>query len=534
MSVKTHKRADTYEGPQMNFKFPSDEDLQNTKVESVELTGPKVEPYYRRGQPSPILEESIASQGSQDELMTHRVDDSVNFASGYSDYTYGPKNHKSQGQESNFSSAFASNESSNYMTVSIPTQDNVTYIITNPSSLKSSPSVYRKTSMKSNNSSLYRKASLKRSKAVKYKVGWLTRLKQMGVNIKKKLRKWRFISVRKAFKTTGKRFKKGSLKKKNISMPLERERAKSISELKREINDWYVPQKPDIPVGSFENLPKPDYRVVSGASTTSSKRVPPPLPPHRIASTPMLKQHNQQAQDSHSILHDQTLNRSFSTPMGTNILQSQPKIQPTLLQPHNESYHPYQQLAASDDESNPHISSKVIYDEDIDTEFEEDYYHVKDNEDLIRDLWRGYLRRTIAARIESKLEVFRIAQIPEPVQQQEYAEEVFGIISDYDSEETLSDFDGADDESLTSISGSEFSTSDDMSSQIMSEASTNYFSTYSNNTPVPPVQLSRESYNFLQAQLQNVKRSSTLPTHPERISGYRPVEAHNRFLSVVN
>lgn len=532
MSSKTHKRADTYEGPQMNFKFPSDEDLQNTKIEAVELSGPKVEPYYRRGQPSPILEESITSQASRDELLSHRIEDSAKYANGYSDYTRAPRTFESQGQESNFGSAFGSNESSNYMTASIPTQDNVTYRITNPSTIKSSPSVYRKTSMRSNNSSLYRKASLKRSKAVKYKVGWLTRLKQMGINIKKKLRKWRFISVRKAFKTTGKRFKKGSLKKKNISMPLERERAKSISELKREINDWYVPQKPDIQGGAFANIPKPEYRVASGASTTSSsKRIPPPLPPHRIASSPMLKQHDQRSRDSHSIF--QTLNRSFSTPMGVNILQSQPKIQPTLLQPHTESYHPHQQLASSDDVSNPHISSKVLYDEDIDTEFEEDYYHVKDNEELIRDLWRGYLRRTIASRIESKLEVFKIAQIPEPVEQQEYAEEVFGIISDYDSDEGLSDFDGADDESLTSISGSEFSTSDSASSQNMSEASTNYFSTYS-DTPIPPVQLSRESYNFLQAQLQNVKRSSTLPAHTERFSGYKPVEGHNRFLSVVN
>lgn len=522
MSVKTHKRADTYEGPQMNFKFPSDEDLiihHISKDDKVELTGPSIEPYFKYEQSShsknnQAPKEERPTRGNEIYYISEEEDASK---AAFSDN--GRSVQMNEYQESNFSEPSAqTHPSTRNDGFSIPTQDNITYQIT-------------RSSMRSD-SSLYRKASLKRSKAVKYKVGWLTRLKQMGINIKKKLKQWRLISVKKAFKTTGRRFKfnKRSMKKKNISMPLERGRAKSISELKREINDWYVPQKPELSqVASIQRPPTPQHRVVSNGSTSSFKKIPPPLPPHRIASTPMLRVSKQQSK----LNQTHPMNRSFSTPTGADVLQEKPKVQPLLLQPKTTPYHPYQDLASTEDITNPHIATKVVHDEDIGSEFDETYYDPKDNDDLIRDLWKGYLRRTIAARIESKLEIHRISQIPEPTEQQEYAEEVFGIISDYDSEESISDFDDADNESLTSISGSEFSSSDSSSSsQNMSEASTNYFSTYSSGPSASPSpMLSRESYNFIQAQLQNVKRSSTLPT--DRLAAYQ-TPAHNRFLSVIN
>lgn len=533
MSVKAHKRADTYEGPQMNFKFPSDEDLiihHISKEDKVELTGPKIEPYFKYEQE---YQKNDNSPGNKQWRGTEIYCIDENVGSSESAFSESGKTDRSlsntyshQHQKSNRSSGYNSNQSMHHgqTTVSIPSQDNITYQIT-------------RSSMRSD-SSLYRKASLKRAKAVRYKIGWLTRLKQFGINIRNKLKKWRIISVKKAFKTTGRKVKlnKRSMKK-NISMPLERGRAKSISELKREINDWYVPQEPKLTLdGTLQEPPTPQHRIISEGSRTSFKRTPPPLPPHRIASSPMLRIPKQPDQKNSKSTHP--MNRSFSTPAGSNILQEQPKVQPLMLQPQTTPYHPYQALASTEDITNPHIASKIaVSDQDLNCQFDEHYYDTKENDDLIRDLWRGYLRRTIAARIESKLEIHRIAQISEPVQQQEYAEEVFGIISDYDSEQSISDFDDADNESLTSMSGSEFSTSTDSNSQIMSETSTNYFSTYSSgpDTSLPPIELSRESYNFIQAQLQNVRRSSTLPNATDRLTAQKNLESsHNRFLSVIN
>lgn len=169
----------------------------------------------------------------------------------------------------------------------------------------------------SEDSSLYRKSSLKRSKAIKYKVGWLTNLRTKFSKWSSKFNNWRIVTKKKvsSFKFKSKTFRLSRFKSSRhykISAPLEKVR--SISELKREVdNELYGP---NLDLEDQESIPFYEYIPSSSSSRdvlVTRSAVPPPLPPHRIASTPALKlildaekeKEDQQVQDnSQPLSHD--------------------------------------------------------------------------------------------------------------------------------------------------------------------------------------------------------------------------------------
>lgn len=112
---------------------------------------------------------------------------------------------------------------------------------------------------------LSRHNSLKRSKAVRSKIGWLTKkIKKFGIKFLVKLKKnWRVINKKRVnlFK------RKKSIKVKKNSIKKDNNNVKSITELRNEIDHWYVPQ-----VELVQPPPPPPHRIISQMSELPSSR----------------------------------------------------------------------------------------------------------------------------------------------------------------------------------------------------------------------------------------------------------------------
>ncbi|CDR42304.1 CYFA0S09e00628g1_1 [Cyberlindnera fabianii] len=577
MPVKQHKRADTYEGPQMTFKFPSAEDLQKSKIleqAEIKLEGPPVTPYYQYEQAkSPTIPRAPLQRQVRSRETNHfnhpnsvstafSISSSKNYASSgnaytsseasiptqsnattritcssESLYTSSPRFHNSPTLERRRSQISAmSRASSIHRTTSVAQRRQLANTALRSGSLKRSSS--KSTQIPRNISedqSLYEKGSVKRSKAVRYTVGWLTRLKQMGSKMSKRLKKWRLVSLRKVFKFN--RVSTIKVKKNKISMPLERGRAQSISELRMAIDDWNEPHDAAV-FSKIPPAPKQKYATLSASSASVvdsvSRGVPmmgPPIPPpHRIASNKSMQR---------------LIEREQRRASGRTLSSSS---QPALRAPMDQNYERYTQSYIQTVEPYPSQPPTVYDDEDTTVnmavcELEEDLSDDDDGtifeqyddeqEAMLREYWKHYLRSIVASRIETKLEIHRLSQIPEPEKQEEYAHEVFGSLSDLD--DTSSQFSNADNDSLTSASSTEISEG----SSLGSEHSTNYFSAYDGPVATPlDVMKYQLAYMARYRDVCGVQRASTLPLKGDKETRHSTFESkgarHMRFLSVAN
>lgn len=514
--MESLQRTATYDGPQMGFQFPYSESGNGESHQgSGSLPAPVMMSYYQTGGDSSFSAHSFID---------------------FSDVSV--SNHDQS--QANFSF-------DNSIDVSIPTQSNTSYQITHgsrsvattslgredstikrmklsrdltKSSIKRTASVKRQSSLRipqsrvssnraarSEDESLYEKTSLKRSKAIKYKIGWLSKLRALGVKIKNRVKNWRFISVKKAFN-----FRQRSLKKKSrtkISMPLERERAQSISELRMAIDN-----APDSKF-HYSGLPvSPVYRAVADVSDTNdlieTKR-PPPVPRHRIASTASM----QMLIDQENKLQRETTNKVLLEPMD-------------------------QQHTAYNAEQDYPAHPAVVYDDsverevapglDSDNEEDKEDYDEEDDEllqELIIEKWKNYLRRVVAERIEYKLEAYRLSLIPVP--------SLVNHEDDTASMKSTSDFE-MDDSDLHSLASTSASSAEYSSES--SDTSTSYMS----STSVIPTSCHISTFDILQYQQEYmsrindiptaVKRSSTLPIKVKVLTEAH-TEQHDRSISAV-
>jgi hypothetical protein len=543
------ERTNTYGGSQMTFRFPSEESVQLLKLPTE---GPKVQSYYQYPQ-------SCAGRSDSD----YSVAGSSNFNSTEQSI------HSFPGSTQEFS-ACGSN------VPSIPTETNVSYQITSGSEqeataniivsgdiavvrrqstrpqtliscagssgslvdrgLSTNRSIRRPSALKRTNSiksikyingspsiesedfSLYERASLKRSRAIKYNVGWLTRLKQLGINLKNKFKNWRFISLKKAFRFNRKSLRRGH-KKKDISLPLEREGAESISELRMatddlnnarlQYNDSHLPVTP-----RYRTAP-----IVSDSCSFEQPRVPPPLPKHRIPSTQSMKRHideeNKQRKKSFN-----GYNSVLLAPMD----QQQVHVQ-------EEPKYPSKPISIYDNELDEEVEADEHEDEHQD-EHQEDQVEegAARQEFILREYWARYLRKAVADRIESKLEMRRFSQIPTSYTCNYHSED---IISSY----SVSEFEMDNDTiscSSTSISSAE---SDGLSSDI-TESLSAYCSSYSRATVAPSADIMRYQQEYIDRvrNAASIKRSSTLPTNifrQARLDTVKPYLTHSGFFSIV-
>jgi hypothetical protein len=552
------ERTNTYGGSQMTFRFPSEESVLLLKLPTE---GPKVQSYYQYAQ-------SCAGRSDGD----YSVAGSSNFNSTEQSI------HSFQESTQEFS-ACGSN------VPSIPTETNVSYQITSSSeqeataniivsgdvpvvrtqsprpqsliacpgssvipvngrfstssssirrssalkragsirranSIKNIKSINRSPSIKSEDVSLYEKASLKRSRAIKYNVGWLTRLEQLGINLKNKFKNWRFISLKRAFRFNRKSMRRGH-KKNDISLPLEREGAESISELRMATDDL---NNARLQYNGSQLPVTPRYRtapIVSDSCSFEQPRVPPPLPKHRIPSSQSMKRHIDE--------ENKQLKKSFN---GYNSVLLAPMDQQQV-HVQEEPKYPSKPISIYDNEPDEEVEVDDDEDEDED-EYEDEEDEVEEEtarqEFILREYWARYLRKAVADRIESKLEMHRFSQIPTPHTYNYYAED---IISSY----SVSEFEMDNDTvscSSTSISSAE---SDGLSSDV-TESSSAYCSSYSRATIAPSADIMRYQQEYIDRirNAANIKRSSTLPTtifRQARLDTVKPQLTHSRLFSVV-
>lgn len=553
----SHKRADTYEGPQMSFQFPSTSDLikqeeleASRSIQSPALSGPLIEPYYKSHPSSPI-----SSTPHERAASVYEQFSTSSQASGLSFI-----NSEATGSGSIPTIPTKSN-------VSFPITDNISvatapplpahqqHLFTQPAypsllvpldqpqqhqafqslhhnetlPLPSSPDelnagvelpgrrvVRRSASLKSptknsDHLSLFSKSTLTRSKAIRHKVGWLSKLKVANKKLYSHLKKsWRRIKNKSkrtmlSFKTRFSRNK--AVEKTKISLPLERSQGKTIQDIKRDISDWYVPETvakvPRVPSvkRTPENIRQTKQRVSSLASIQASinkiSGSPSDFPGNRITSNPLIQKY---------IRQEELKKRLSSAPM-------------TLTEHH------YKDLSSvSGGQSN--TSHNILMEGD---------------DALVFEYLKVFLSNVIAQRINHKLEMSHIENLSKKksnresiqisVPELEYDNESLagseycgGVHSDYDTQFSLSDYEGDSDaeeeEEQEAKNQQQQPTTSHVDIENQSETSTTYYSVY-NEDEEDELMLSDTLIRYQQTYvtgslkrkdtLKTIRRSSTLP-----------------------
>ncbi|KAH3678404.1 hypothetical protein WICMUC_001421 [Wickerhamomyces mucosus] len=491
MTKIQHKRADTYEGSQMTFQFPSTEDLERQKLDnSKSQESIEAKPFFKYNATRQLTPSQTGEQFFGSEAPEFDETNSETSIATESNVSYQITGHSTESfleQVNTQSEKFSCSNyqyHSQFKTISQPpspieeevlegTPMKPRYIRRLPSG-KTKQNVQRSQTVKSNggeNTSLFTHSSLKRSKAVKYKIPWLQRLKNMGINTKVKIRKWRLVTAKKVLKFKSKFGKTSRIRKCKISLPLERGKNKSISELRKEIIDEDAAE-----ISKFskpKELPSSLTNDTDDLSIPFPKRIPPPLPQHRIASNPSIKK----------FIEEQELRSKFQ----------------------KEQQFLHEKLTTAQD-----VEQNLLYDEDERNQTYQ-YFNV-------------YLKNVIAQRIFSKLNMYRICHPAKAISETEFSD-VASLTNSSSSE-----FENYDLESVTTVSDEdedEFDISVYGESEVTDHTASEYFSAYDSEDAVLPNTIKEYQQTYVSASIRRphirVKRSSTLPINA-KLNIYRVID----------